>query len=909
MNSNRKYQISVGVAAPVDVYPINDDQIEFNHSRPDEDKIFYVRKLKNKLKFSNKPSQNITDFTYFHGFETNPALRCSTFTINIFKKCDGVFVLDWVGNFSLTDADWDLDQCTLTVKVEPVTLYECIKRNKNKEINILDVPNIITASANLDFNYEYFYCYDLPFFASCVLPGVQTGTWTLMYNNNAYPITYQCTNYNVQIRIYYREVVITACVGGTPQPPPGIGWALEQNNCAINQTAKYVRTPVAGPFLPVNFALGWWNYINNTQELPPAPVFKSIISTNTPQSEPMWLTQSEIVYAFGGSPQPVIQYQVEVIPNQNSTYVWSLNPGSPVSASVSGTTSVCLITPTNNNVGIIQVLLTETHGNGYISTKIYNFNQTVASSGFSETLSATIIGPTTACDNQIIRLRCTKPPIVSTGNPSITWTVGGGATILSGQGTENVVIQCATSNFTATAYWSISVTATPVYTIQCTSTQNVSVLPIPSSPPIYAISEVYPTEPQTFFMYNRAGATYDVYRDTTSLGAATLAFGFAFYQENAPALGTHCYLIKEHVNCGCNYVEVVPHQANATIGNLPSVYWCSDTSNDVLYTRNRLLKEVVEYVVDQLGCDINGVVSDFFDWNALGDAPGYASGVNYVLANLGFPVTINRLTNILIAQKSDIISYLSSNPATKGLITFEKLEKLFLYAFNAYWFINGANQLRIEHVSYFNRTVAYNANAAPHAIFNVAKNKYTYDKSKMPKFESYSMAEMMFTDFIGTNIYYDNLCVDQDSSSNVKERVLDFITTDLYALFIDPANANKNGFVLMSTTPGTPYTVNIEVGILSGANITNGHLSWANLHNYYHRHNRVLINGYMNNVLTTFATAKPTKEQKEIIIKFCCDNVFNPLLQLYKTELGNGVLSEADENTQRGTIKMTLLQQ
>lgn len=912
MNSNRKYTIIAGASPAFEVHPINDAQVDFSQERADDDKIFYERKLKNSFVFCNNAKTGINDFSYFYGFESNAILKCTTFTMNVFKKCGTAFVLDWVGEFSLTDAEWDLDTCTVKIKATPSTIYNCIKKNKALEFNILSLPNIISTSATLDFNYEYFWCYDTPFFAGCSLPGVQTGTWTQAYNDLTKNLDYQCNSYNTAIRVYYREFVITACVGGVPQPPPGAGWALESNDCVTSQTSKYVRTPVNGPYPANQFGTGWWNYITNTQELPPEAVFKSIVVTNTPASQTsFFLGHNKVSYANGGTPQPVITYHFEILNNSNSTYVWTLAPGSPVTATIGGTGNICDITPTNNSTGNIWVLLTETHGNAYVSTHVFIIPQVSAQYfPFNQSISANITGPSTCCPNQqTLFFRCTNVPTVSTGNPTITWTANNGAVITAGQGTDQINVTApASGSFIVQMGWQIQQVS--AYQISCSASVMVSVQPIPTTPPILCVNQAYPNESIALFSYGRSGSTWKAYRNTTQITNPAPFGPIQFVVTAAPAVvGTYCYLFKESVNCVCNYVKIVPEQTNATVGKLPALYWCPDTtSNNIQYTRNRSFKEVVEAVIDNMNCGINGVVSDLFDWNAVGDAPGYSPGNDYVLVNLGFPITTNFLTNITIAQKSDIISYASSNPATKGMITFDKLEKIWLFMFNAYWFIDSLGRLRIEHVSYFNRTVAYNANAAPHAIFNIAKNKYTYDKAKMPKFEKFAHAEMMFTDFVGTAIYYDSPCVDQDPSSNTKERILDFVTTDLYSLFIDPANANKLGFVLMANTVvGSTYTVAIEQGVLSTANIVNGHLSWANLHDYYHKHDRVLKQGFMNNILTTFATVKPTKVQKEIVIKVCCDDVFNPLLQLYKTQLGNGVLQEAEENTQKGTIKMTLL--
>jgi|GEM_PF-6955772 len=890
MNSEIKYIVSFAFSTQ-EVFPINDAEITFTHSLTDETKVFYQKKIKNKFKFSNKASLNITDFDFFKSFELSPTLKCTDFTLTILRKCNDIFVPLWLGEFSLTDAAWDFDQCTVLVTVVEKNIYECIKKNKSIEINILDVPNIITTSANLDFNYEYYYCYQLGFNPLCPLPGFQTATWSLMYNDSV-TYKYQCVNYQLWVRVFYREVSVTACVAGIPQPPIGAGWALEQNNCILNQTAKYVRTAV-NPVFGTPFALGWWNYINSIQELPPQPVFKNVTVTNTPQSEEFYLKQTQV---FVVSLPQAYTFYFEVLLNTNSSYVWSLDISSPITAIITGNTNVCNIKTNFNGGGVIKIRLTETHGNGYVSVKIYTVNQ----SGSSFNLyNVDIKGQLTGCKNQIITLISTKPPTAVSGVITMNWTVGSGATIVSGQGTNIVQIQCGTTNFSAQIITKINEAS--IITILSSTVVAITVSDIPISPELNNITQVYPNEPQQFRMLSRPGAIYNIYRNSTSFGFAIQGIGFAVFNQNAPAVGVYCYLFKEKVNCGCNYQVIVPTIPNGTIGFLPAVYWCSNQSNIIVYNRNRTFKEVVEYVVQQLGCNIAGVVSDFFDWNAYGITPGYAPGINYVTGST------NRLTDITIAQKSDIINYLSSNPATKGLITFDKIERILAIAFNAFWYVDVQNILRIEHLSFFNRAVAYDANIAPNNKFNIAKNKYDYDKTKMPKFEKYLFAEMMFTDFLGVPIFYDSLCVDQDSERNKKEYSLDFVTTDLYSLFLDPVSANKVGFVLISNNVlGGVYTALTEVGMLSNTSVTNGHLSWANLHNNYHKHGRVLKQGFMNNILTTFITVRPTKKQKDIIIKICCTDIFDPLVQLYKTELGNGILDEAEENLKTGIIKMSL---
>jgi hypothetical protein len=592
--------------------------------------------------------------------------------------------------------------------------------------------------------------------------------------------------------------------------------------------------------------------------------------------------------------------------------VWSLDGSSPVAATVVGNSYFCTVTPTNATVGNIIIKVTETHGNGYISTKTYTIPQSAVDPTITDnkSIQMNMLGPRYACKNQgeLQYLIISNPTTTGAGIVSqIVWSVSGGAVINSGQGTTSAVITSGTSNFQVQAQWTINYNNWPSgsfsdFLITCTAITNVTVsnYPVTADPEI--ITNLYPTEPTTFIVYNKpTNNTYTWFQDNTSLGNGVNFFRLNLKSYVAPSAGTYCISVKEYINCGCSWVLITPSAVHGSLGRVPPIYWCPDLSSGVSYTRNRIFKEVVEYLVSEIGCGITSVVSDFLGWNPVGDAPGYAPGINYVTG------AANKLINLTMGQKSDVINPTSSNAATKGLITFENLEDIWRIMFNAYWFIDSNNRLRIEHISYFQRTVAYDTTISPHSIYNAAKRKYTYDKSKLPKYEKYSFSEMLYTDFIGTAIYYDNLCVDQDSKTNTQENALGFITSDLYVIKLDPANINKVGFVLFcNDLVNGVYTVNVELGLLSNSNVANGHLSWANLHYNYHRHNRVLIQGYMNNVLTTFLSAKQLREQKEIIIKKCCGDTFDPLLQLYKTGLGNGILKDGEESSD-GIIKMNLM--
>ncbi len=142
--------------------------------------------------------------------------------------------------------------------------------------------------------------------------------------------------------------------------------------------------------------------------------------------------------------------------------------------------------------------------------------------------------------------------------------------------------------------------------------------------------------------------------------------------------------------------------------------------NGYIYTRNRWLWDVIEFISDKTfpGCT---VISDFFTLAA-----------DYVTLNP------SKLLYLTIAAKSDIKRPTSSDQATQAMMSFNKLMNI-LKMFNAYWVYDPAsNVVTIEHVSRFN-----NISGPDLTTQEIAKDmlEYSYAKDKMPKYERFSFME------------------------------------------------------------------------------------------------------------------------------------------------------------------------
>ena len=304
----------------------------------------------------------------------------------------------------------------------------------------------------------------------------------------------------------------------------------------------------------------------------------------------------------------------------------------------------------------------------------------------------------------------------------------------------------------------------------------------------------------------------------------------------------------------------------------------STTTGAYTYTRNRFIynaslapdlgKNVLEYLADKILTGVT-VSSTFFS-----DATN--------------PVTLaaNKLKYLMIAQKSDIIRPASSNAATIAMMSWNDLMEILKGMFEVYWdYDAGTNTINVEHKSFWSTSAGMDLRSQV-----IAKNnKFAYLKDKMPKYEKFSWMEALSDNFKGLAIWYDSKCVNQDSESNSVETILN-VTTDLEYIQTTPLEISDEGFVVICNNyGGGVYTVERSLGVYANEVRYNMHLSWANLHNAYFRHERVLSEGYLNGSLTDFWSAQKNKGQECFAI-VCPEDGYDPA-DYITTELGETYFS------------------
>lgn len=376
-----------------------------------------------------------------------------------------------------------------------------------------------------------------------------------------------------------------------------------------------------------------------------------------------------------------------------------------------------------------------------------------------------------------------------------------------------------------------------------------------------------------------------------------------------PYTGTLPVIDNTIVNVACNgtptligglsYIKLFFTNLNGNCADGNDWYW-SPPNAVKTYTQFRTLYDAIDYLLDEICPDLT-LVSDFFEWNPIGDAPDYIAGKNYVTS------LTNVVNNLAIAQKSDIIDPNATQHATKGMITLKNLLDNLKTIFNIDWFIDSNDNFRLEHYKYFNYSVGYNSTAGVHKNWNLKNRIYSYKKENMPSKEIFQFMESQNIDFVGRDIIYTSSCVTNEGENNSKQYSADKISTDINFIENQPTDIEKSGFVLaVYESINSINQIAKETGLLTGALLTNAHLSWANLHYNYHRYGRVLLEGNMNGNNETFLSAVRNKVQSNVKLQICCGQQFDPTAILVETELGNGEVESAEQVEDIVTLQINI---
>ena len=282
----------------------------------------------------------------------------------------------------------------------------------------------------------------------------------------------------------------------------------------------------------------------------------------------------------------------------------------------------------------------------------------------------------------------------------------------------------------------------------------------------------------------------------------------------------------------------------------------------------RLLRDILEDVVNASGCGFNLVTSDFFDVNPLNLHP----------TNLAYTRADERLKHLMIYQRTDVVKWDAANNAIRADITIEDFLKVLFGLFQVYWVIRETEDgltFQIEHVSYFSAINQTDFTAGAYANYSRGYQRYTVSgKDVVPPYEVFSNPGSRQPSVFGdTRITYPAECVTSDQQ---RENTVMQASTDLTGTIYNDL-LNPEGLFVMAT-----YLQDDKYFVFQDYFQLNGCLSWWELVNYYWMHDRfsgtATITGHENSEDVTFLSRKRIKEQPEVKIPVSCDveTDFNP---------------------------------
>lgn len=318
-----------------------------------------------------------------------------------------------------------------------------------------------------------------------------------------------------------------------------------------------------------------------------------------------------------------------------------------------------------------------------------------------------------------------------------------------------------------------------------------------------------------------------------------------------------CEAYQQVFPCGAMTTDGTP---NGEIDHL----WLCYGSAGILHSRCRSLQDAIKLVLEESGCGI-ALASDFFEWDAVGDAPGYLPGINYVTGS------VNELAHLMIEQKSDAIDPYASNPATRGEATLGEMLAWLRAMFRCWWDIDDDGRMRIEHWSYWKDLPSIDILTEEGLIEPL---RVSQASDQIPRAESLRMMEADGADFAGVAIAYPPACATAAEMEHSAGR----ITTDIAYIASAPEAVSKDGFVIYACVPSSAgFACIVSIGALSGNFAVNAPLSVANLQDAYWRHDRHLPTGRLNRIQTDFEDWLPMAKQDGVSFRFCCSSLdFNP---------------------------------
>lgn len=306
------------------------------------------------------------------------------------------------------------------------------------------------------------------------------------------------------------------------------------------------------------------------------------------------------------------------------------------------------------------------------------------------------------------------------------------------------------------------------------------------------------------------------------------------------------------------------------------------------------LKDVFTALL-QVICPQLTLESDFFQWN-----PTTISNINYVTDE------ISKVRNLVLFQKTDVKRPSATNNASSATTNFNDLLKDICNIFQLQYAVTDDGKFKIESEAYYaDKPIGIDTTSPLYLHLTRGNRAYSYDQDKIPNKETFKFMDISYGDFASNDIVYSGSCAGQGDAKDIAYNV-DHITTDVQLCLNNPASdsaVSEDGFVLIACDEANAI---MREPLITGGNVLNNTLAWAQLHRDYWRYNRAQKTFMMNGLLTTAITVKPTKLQIDFKIPFCCE-VFDPKLFVKSSLSASGVIKSAKYDMYRETMTLSIL--
>ena len=315
--------------------------------------------------------------------------------------------------------------------------------------------------------------------------------------------------------------------------------------------------------------------------------------------------------------------------------------------------------------------------------------------------------------------------------------------------------------------------------------------------------------------------------------------------------------------------------------------WTAPMLNPKFLTNARYLESTLTNIVNDLACDIDEIQSDFFNINPPADSPTN-DAYDYAAANFD---------NVMLLEKSDVVRGNATEDATRLDMTLKTFFESILNSLNVYYAVidNGSTRiLRLEHYTWFNNQNGLDLTLLDGGKYIVGLESFEASE-QVPAWEQFSYQESFRAPFLTQRINYPAACATQPGI----DKGLNFMCADIGGLSENP-DAGLDGFVLACTHNnfGSPLlnTLGAEA---------NGAMAWDKIIPALWADGRARTDATATVSGYTVNSVRRRRQQARITAKWCCED-FTPS-ELVQTQLGWGEVKDAEEDTERATLTLTLL--